>query len=114
MGYARVWSTSTWREVATVGGVLMGMNSAQFSADGTRLVIASSGLEAAKLFDTDSWQEVFTLAGLGSGFLGARFSPDGNSIMWGNRTGEIYIWRAPSWAEIKAAEARDKAEEPRP
>jgi len=113
MGYTRVWNTSNWLEVATLGGVLMGMNSGNFSADGKRLLVASNGAEAAKLFDTDSWQEVFTLAGLGSGFLGARFSPDGNSIIWGNNTGYLYIWRAPSWGEIRAAEARDKAEEPR-
>jgi WD40 repeat protein len=114
MGYARVWNTSTWREVATVGGVLMGMNSAHFSADGKRLVIASSGTEAAKLFDTESWQEVFTLAGSGTGSMGAKFSPDGNRILWGNATGDLYVWRAPSWDEIRAAEAREKAEEPTP
>ncbi len=92
----------------------MGMNSGQFSADGARLLIASSGVEAAKLFDTESWQEVFTLAGLGFGSMGARFSPDGNSILWGNATGDLYIWRAPAWDEIRAAEAREKSEAPAP
>jgi WD40 repeat protein len=108
MGFARVWNTSTWREVATVRGVLMGMNSARFSPDGKRLVVASSGAEAAKLFDTESWQEVFTLAGSGTGSMGAKFSPDGNSVLWGNTTGDLYIWHAPSWDEIKAAEARER------
>jgi eukaryotic-like serine/threonine-protein kinase len=112
MGYARVWNTSTWREVTTLGGVLLGMNSGQFSTDGKRLVIASSGVEAAKLFDTESWQEVFTLAGLGYGAMGAKFSPDGNSVLWGNITGDLYIWRAPSWDEIRAAEARENSEAP--
>jgi WD40 repeat protein len=118
MGYARVWNTASWQEVATLGGVLMGMNSANFSADGKRLVIASNGLEAVKLFDTESWQEEFTLGALGTGgqgFNGTKFSPDGNSILWGNNAGDLYIWRAPSWEEIAAAEAREKAEEqPRP
>jgi WD40 repeat protein len=114
MGYARVWNTSTWGEVATLGGVLMGMNSARFSADTKRLVVASNGAEAVKLFDTESWQEVFTLAGLGTGSMGARFSPDGNSILWGNKNGDLYIWRAPSWEQIKAAEAKERSQEPAP
>jgi WD40 repeat protein len=113
LGYARVWDTTTWRQVATLGGVLMGMNSASFSADGKRVVIASSGTEAVKLFDTESWEEVFTLAGLGFGLGGARFSPDGNTITWGNRAGDLYIWRAPSWEEISAAEPSNNSREPR-
>jgi WD40 repeat protein len=92
----------------------MGMNSGNFSPDGKRLVVASNGVEAAKLFDTDSWQEVFTLAGFGYGSMGSSFSPDGNSILWGNMTGDLYIWHAPSWEEIRTAEAREKPEEPRP
>ncbi len=117
MGYARLWNTATWQAVATLGGVLMGMNSANFAADGKRLVTASNGLEAVKLFDTESWQEVFTLGAFGTGGLGsngARFSPDGNSVFWRNTSGDLYMWRAPSWEEIAAAEAREKAEEPRP
>ena len=114
MGYARVWNTATWQQVATLGGVLNGVNSARFSADGKRLVVASNGNEAVKLYDTESWQEVFTLGASGTGFKGAMFSPDGNTIVWGNQTGDVYIWRAPSWEEIAAAEAKEKAESRQP
>jgi WD40 repeat protein len=38
MGYARVWETATWREVATLRGYLLGVNSVAFSGDGKRLV----------------------------------------------------------------------------
>ena len=114
MGYARVWNTATWQQVATLGGVLNGVNSASFSVDGKRLVIASNGNEAVKLYDTESWQEVFTLGASGTGFKGAMFSPDGNTIVWGNQTGDVFIWSAPSWAEIAAAEAKEKAESRQP
>jgi hypothetical protein len=36
------------------------------------------------------------------------FSPDGDAIGWLNLTGDLYLWRAPSWAEIGAAEAKDR------
>jgi WD40 repeat protein len=116
MGYAGVWDTATWQEVAVLGGVLMGMNSAGFSPDSKRLIVASNGSEAVKLFDTESWQEVFTLGAAGTGDQRGnrtRFSPDGKCIFWKNNSGDLYIWRAPSWDEISAAEAREKAEEPR-
>ncbi len=114
MGYARVWNTATWQQVATLGGVLNSVNSASFSVDGKRLVVASNGNEAVKLYDTESWQEVFTLGASGSGFKGAMFSPDGNTIVWGNQAGDVFIWRAPSWEEIAAAEAKEKAESRQP
>jgi serine/threonine protein kinase/WD40 repeat protein len=109
LGYARVWNTATWEQVATLAGVLQGVNSASFSADGKRLVIASNGNEAVKLYDTESWQDVFTLGASGTGFKGAMFSPDGNTVVWGNQTGDLYTWRAPSWEEIAASEAKEKA-----
>ena len=109
LGYARVWDTATWRQVATLGGFLNGAHSVNFSPDGKRLAIASDGKEAVKLWDTDSWQDVFTLEAQGTGFQGAWFSPDGNAIVWGNSTA-LCLWQAPSWAEINAAEAKEKTE----
>jgi len=114
LGYARVWNTATWQQIATLGGVLQGVNSASFSADGKRLVVASNGNEAVKLYDTESWQDVFTLGASGTGFKGAMFSPDGNTIVWGNNTGDLFTWRAPSWEEIAASEAKEKAEGKKP
>jgi WD40 repeat protein len=106
LGYARVWDAATWRPMATLGGFLNGAHSVSFSPDCKRLAIASDGKEAVKLWDTDSWQDVFTLEAQGTGFQGAAFSPDGNSIAWGNLT-TLYVWRAPSWADIAAAEAKE-------
>ena len=106
LGYARVWDAASWKPVATLGGFLNATTTVSFSPDGKRLAVSSDGNEAVKLYETDGWQNVFTLEGQGTGFQGAGFSPDGNAIVWGNGT-TLYLWRAPSWEEITAAEVKD-------
>jgi WD40 repeat protein/tRNA A-37 threonylcarbamoyl transferase component Bud32 len=108
MGFARVWNTSTWKSVATRGNFLNGVHGAAFSPDGGRLAIAGHDQEALRLCDSESWQDVMTLEGP-SGIARPAFSPDGNTVAWGSRSA-IVLWRAPSWDEINAAEAKDKSE----
>jgi eukaryotic-like serine/threonine-protein kinase len=112
LGFARVWNAVSWKPVATLGGFLNGTKSVNFSPNGKRLAVASNGREAVRLYDTDSWQDVFTLKGQGFG-LDTSFSPDGNTLVWQSETA-LYLWRAPSWAEIHAAEAKDKMEAQQP
>jgi serine/threonine protein kinase/WD40 repeat protein len=109
MGFARVLDTATWRTVATSGGFLNGVHNVWFSPDGKRLAIASDDKEAVRLCDTESWQDVFTLEAPGTGFGGVEVFPDNNTIAWVNQT-TAYVWRAPSWAEINAAEAKEKVQ----
>jgi WD40 repeat protein len=106
LGYAKVWEVATWKPVATIGGFLNGVKPSSFAPDGKRLAVASNGKEAVRLCDTESWQDVLTLESQGTGSGGARFSPDGNDIIWANPT-TLYLWRAPSWADIESAEAKD-------
>lgn len=103
MGLGRVWDTSTWKPVATLGNFLNGTHGIAFSPDDKRLAIAGHDEEAVRLCDTESWQDVATLKGPG-GIAKVEFSPDGNSIAWGR---PLVLWRAPSWEEVKAAEAKD-------
>jgi WD40 repeat protein len=110
LGFGRVWDATTWRPSATLGGFLKGAHTVAFSADGKRLAVGGGDLEAVKLWDTESWQDVFTLEGQGTGYMGVRFSPDGNTITWGNQSGVLHVWHAPSWEEIAAAEAKEKAQ----
>jgi hypothetical protein len=50
---------------------------------------------------------MLTLAGGGSIFGYVAFSADGNWLMArSNLGGHLHLWRAPSWAEIDAAEKR--------
>jgi WD40 repeat protein len=114
LGFARVWNTANWQPVATMSGFFNGAHSAAFSPDNQRLAIGSGGREAVKLWDTESWQNVFTLEAPGNDFQQLAFSPDGNTLGWLNQDRELYLWRAPSWAEINAAEAQEKTAVPQP
>jgi WD40 repeat protein/serine/threonine protein kinase len=108
---ARVWDTKTWKEVATLGGFQLGAQSVAFAPDSRRLATGSgAGAQALKLWDTDSWQDVLTLQSSGSVFYEPAFSPDGNSVGALSDAGILHVWRAPSWAEINAAEAQEKSE----
>lgn len=103
-GYVRLWETSTWRELKTIRGILLGYQSAFFSPDGTRLITGAGGEEAIKLWDTENYEELLTLQGRGYFFNGSAFSPDGSVLGSVNVSGLLHLWRAPSWAEIEAAE----------
>jgi WD40 repeat protein len=114
LGIAKVVSVDTWRELTTLHGFLLGINSVAFSADSTRLALGSAGKEALKLWDTASFQEVLTLGAEGSGYYPTVFSPDGNVIGSANELGNVHLWRAPSWKEISEAEAKGKTEDQHP
>ncbi len=116
LGYARVWETATWKEEATLRGFLNAVHAVAFSPDGQRLATGGSNPDdTVKLWDTASWQELLTLEGEGSLFDLTSFSPDGNAIgAWSGSDGTLNLWRAPSWAEINATEAMEKAESQQP
>jgi hypothetical protein len=51
-----------------------------------------------------SLQELLTLRGESTSYSQTRFSPNGNLLGTMNFRGVLHVWRAPSWAEIEAAE----------
>jgi WD40 repeat protein len=104
LGFARLWETGTLQEMATFRDFLLGVHSVAFSPDGKRLAAGSNGQEALKLWDIESHQELIALEGQGSLFHPSAFSPDGNLLGSSNVNGVLHLWRAPSWAEIAAAE----------
>ena len=61
----------------------------------------------------DRWllRQIAFIRRSGSYLNGARWSADGDVILAGP---PWHAWRAPSWEEIAAAEAEDKAEIQRP
>ena len=85
---------------------LLRVHGVTFSPDGRRLISASGGREVVKLWDVGTRQELRTLSGTGSNLSGARWSADGDVILAGPPWQD---WRAPSWEEIAAAEAKEKA-----
>ena len=94
---------------SSLHGHLNPIYSIVFSPDGRRLISASGGREVAKLWDVGTRQELLTLSGTGSLLTAARWSADGDVILTGP---PWQSWRAPSWEEIAAAEAKDKADFP--
>ncbi|HEY1662462.1 MAG TPA: serine/threonine-protein kinase [Verrucomicrobiae bacterium] len=111
LGYVRIFDAVTWRSVTTLGGFMSGVHGVAFSSDGQRLLTCNGNAEALKVWATDSWQDVLTLEGQGDGHFmggGVGFSPDGNIAGWQSAAGDLNLWRAPSWDEINAAEAKDQ------
>jgi WD40 repeat protein len=85
-----------------------------FSPGGRRLISASGDREAIKLWDVGTREELpelLTLDGTGSVLGQARWSADGDVILVGPTW---QAWRAPSWEEIEAVEAKERAEIKRP
>ena len=78
-----------------------------FSPDDRRLISTSGGRETVKLWDVGTRQELLTLGGAGSMLDVGRWSADGDVILAGP---PWQAWHAPSWEEIAAAEAKEKAE----
>jgi WD40 repeat protein len=103
-GFARLLDATTLREIATLSGFMLGVHSAVFSPDGTRLATGSNGGEAIKLWDVASHHNLVTLEGQGSLIWRVGFSPDGDTLAAQSGRGVLNLWHAPSWAEIAAAE----------
>ena len=115
---AKLWNFATQREIVTLKGHLKSLHALDISPDGRRLATGSGGAESVKLWDIHTHQELITLTGEGSLILALAFSLDGNQIMGLiiglNNELHLHIWRAPSWEEIKTAEAQDKRESQTP
>ncbi len=101
-----VWDTKTFQVVKTVtaNGSVHVPQGALFSPDGGRVVAVASGAEAVRFWDYLSGEQVLSLPVPGAKLADAAFSPDGNWLGAVGRAGGLYLWRAPSWAEIEAAE----------
>ena len=107
IGSVQVWDASKWRAMTRLHGFLLAPYAMAFSSDGKRLAIGAMGERVLGLWDAENWQELFTLESQGGACVSAAFSPDGNTIAALDATGILQLWRAPSWAEINAAEAKD-------
>ena len=74
---------------------------------GSRIATGGDGNERIKLWEVGSYLGLLTLPADGSGYWQTCFSPDGNVLGSMNGQGTLHCWRAPSWEEIAAAEAKD-------
>jgi WD40 repeat protein len=71
----------------------------------------SSGQEAGEFWATEGYQELLALEGQGAMFDDMAFSPNGSVLSSRSSLGKarLHLWRAPSWAEIEAAEKTTEA-----
>lgn len=110
-GRVRLYDPAKGEWIEDLHGHLNAAFGIAFSSDGRRLISAGGGREAVKLWDVGTRQELLTLSGTGSYLGSARWSADGDVILVG---APWQAWRAPSWEEIAAAEAKEKAESKQP
>jgi WD40 repeat protein len=113
-GIGKVWAVEPARELGTLRGFRLGIDSVAFSPDGSRIAAGGSGKEALKLYDTASFQELLTVEAEGSNYYNTEFSPDGNVLASMSGRGVARLWRAPSWDEISRAEKKKGGENKQP
>ncbi len=104
----RLWDVAARRELASpLRGHSVWVWEAAFSPDGRCLATGgSSAQEAVKLWDLATRRELLSLQAEGELFFHIAFSQDGSSLMATSFAGLAHLWRAPSWAEIEAAERK--------
>ena len=103
-GFARLWDTATWKETATFSDFLKGVHSVAWTPDGRRLAVGSGDKEAIKIWDMENKEEVLTLEANAGILSHSAFSADGSLLGALDEKGGLHLWRAPTWAEIEAAE----------
>ena len=106
-GQVTLWDTDTRQPKPIPRGHRNGLHDIAFSPDGQRLVASGSSPKGpVKIWDVHSGREVTTLPGEPGRFAHIGFSPDGNTLFAAAVEGKVLLWRAPSWDEIDASEAK--------
>ena len=108
-----VWNFSTQEKVFSLPGHNLVIARLHVSPDERRMASYTIGNEPIKIWETQGWNEVASIEGRpGFRLLGGSFLPDGNTFNgWEvnpqTQAVDFRLWRAPTWAEIAAAEAKD-------
>jgi WD40 repeat protein len=110
-GLVRLFDPAKGELIESLHGHLNAVFALSFSPDGRRLVSEGGQRETIKLWDVGTRQELLTLAGTGSVLRVAQWTADGDVILAGP---PWQFWRAPSWEEIAAAEAKETKVAERP
>ena len=98
----RFWDLRTRRETDTLSPRSSWFSNLALAPDGGRLA-AGVGDGRITIWDMASHQEVATLEGHQEAVEHLAFTPDGNHLVSASKD-QLRVWRAPSWAEIEAAE----------
>ena len=103
-----LWDVNSGQQLGILRGHVSGLADLSFSPDGKTL--ASCGDNRLKLWNIETVQEILTLARFSSQGLVTMFSSDGSALATSQVDGHGQLWRAPSFEEIAATEAKEKAE----
>jgi eukaryotic-like serine/threonine-protein kinase len=110
-GFVKLWEwdavTGTLRQAHTFDRFMLGAHSVAFSPDNKRLAAGSNGHESIRLWDVESKEELLALDEPSWVSWKTDFSPDGNVLGSLDVLGVLRLWRAPSWEEITAVEAKE-------
>jgi len=115
-----VWDFTTQEKQFSLSGHNLVISRIRVSPDERRMASSTIGSEPIKIWDTQGWNEVASIEGRpGFRLLGGSFLQDGNTFSGLEMNPEtqavdVRLWRAPSWTEIKAAEAKEKTESAQP
>jgi WD40 repeat protein len=110
-GRMRVWDVVIRRTTPIGRGYRNALHDVAFSPDARRLVATGTSPKGlVKFWDVETGRDVATLLGEPGWFCHIGFSPDGNTLFAASLEGIALLWRAPSWAEIEAAEKKQQAQ----
>lgn len=112
MGFARIWESRTWREIATLRGFRQTPASIAFYPDTSRVALASGGTQGVTLYSMGNFEQLLTLETDDSILWQTAFSPKGDYLGTLSRWMTLTLWRAPSWEEIATAETKQWQPEP--
>jgi WD40 repeat protein len=111
-----IMDVASSRAVATLRGHNLVITRLEYSPDGTRLLSSTIGTEAVKVWNAASWMEVARLEPpSGVYYAGPGFTADSSTIVvgasrFGGGLSAARLFRAPSWEEIAASEAKPEAQ----
>ena len=107
-----LWDVNSGQKLGILRGHVAGLFGLSFSPDGKTL--ASCGDSRLKLWNIETVQEILTLARFSSVGLVTMFSSDGSALATSSVDGHGQLWRAPSFEEIAATVAKEKAASKQP
>jgi hypothetical protein len=104
-GTVTLYDVSSFQRIASFQAHMQSANGVAFSPDGCRLATGGNERDTVKLWDLSTCRELMTLPGQVQGLMQeVAFSPDGQWLIARGSQGNLYLWHAPSWEEIEAAE----------
>jgi WD40 repeat protein len=106
-GKAVVFETETWGRVASLGDELDAVLAADFSPDGSRVVIGGPS-RVVKVIANPDGKVLQTLRKPTDWVTAAGFSPDGLLVAAGDRFGGLFLWEARSGKEFLALRGHTK------